>query len=133
MNLVFHKTRDFNGEQSYTYFVEGTAEELEAYKENQGKYYRELEGIPLASTKTWSGNSASLVYETGKDGKTYAKVDGSAMHSELALIKSFCNGDLKAYMAAVKDYAAKPMTIDAYLADLDGAESTSDISDEDVA
>ena len=133
MNLVFHKTRDFNGEQNYTYFVEGTADELEAYKEHQGKYFREVEGIPLASTKSWSGNNASLVYETAKDGKVYAKVDGSSMHSELALIKSFCNGDIKAYMVAVKDYSAKPMTIDAYLTELDSVESPSELENDSVA
>jgi hypothetical protein len=63
MNVSFQRTyRSKNGNATFVYTVKGSQEDLAAYKEAQGNFFRENEhGVPLWFTTRFIGNTGTLV------------------------------------------------------------------------
>lgn len=63
MKISFERTyRSKKGNATFVYGVKGNAEELAAYKEAQGDFYREGDnGQPLWFTTRFVGNTGSLI------------------------------------------------------------------------
>ena len=136
MNLTFHRTANGISKKTgqpitrFQYFLDCSEDELETYKEIQGKYYREIDEIPLYSIPQFIGKNASLVFETGKDGKLYANYDNTEFAVLKQMITEHVNGDpvqvAKALSTFVSQIGASFLSVEDYLEQLSDASITSE-------